>query len=83
MEKKNKPTKTVKPINPKDKTTLELTVEEAMKAEGILVTFTIFDSKKKGAELKHSFITYNFPKGDISLSLDKVNDLLKLEVLKG
>ncbi len=64
------------------KTKLETLVEGAMEAEGFLVTVTVFDSKKKGAELTHSFVTHNFPKGDIALSLDKVAELLEPEMPK-
>lgn len=51
-------------------------IREAEEQEGYLITITDYNSKRKGAELKHWYMTHNFPRLDIKSSMKKVSELI-------
>jgi len=58
---------------------LDKKLKEAKRAVGCLITITTYDPKDRGKELKHWYITDNFPKQDIGISIDAVKEMLKQE----
>ena len=58
---------------------LDKKIIEARKSTGFLITITTYDPDKKSKELEHWYITNNFPKQDINLSIDATKELLKVE----
>jgi len=60
-------------------TELDNKIKETLKSKGFLITITTYDPKKKGNELDHWYMTNEFPKEDINLSIDATKELLKKE----
>lgn len=51
-------------------------IREAAKQDGYLITVTDYNSKRKGAELRHWYITHNFPRQDIKPSMKEMSKLI-------
>jgi hypothetical protein len=59
---------------------LDNKIKEAKESEGFLITITTFNSKNKGKELNHWYMTNNFPNMDLEKSLEATKKLLASEM---